>query len=156
MPTGNILEINMSFGDNLKRLRRDRGWTQLQLAEACGLKSSHIPKLEKDKADPKLSTIYSLLKGLGCSSESLLGDYDQIGTDGVLKSTIERASQLPEVYKMIITDVVDHYCMSVGSQLSFDEKNRAFPYIRYRTEAYQSAVTQEKLEDALSINKGGE
>ena len=72
MPTGYLLEIKMSFSENLKRLRRDRGWTQAQLAKAADLKITHIPKLENDNADPKLSSIYKLLSALGCSSDTLL------------------------------------------------------------------------------------
>lgn len=142
MPTGYLLEIKMSFGENLKRLRRDKGWTQLQLAKAADLKITHIPKLENDGADPKLSSIYKLLGALGCSADTLLMDSEKVGIDAILKATIERAAGLPEGNKRVLIDVVDKYCIAAGLEQSFSKENSTG--FRLITEKYKSPLPPEE------------
>lgn len=145
--TTTFLEKNMSFGEQLKRLRRDKGWTQYVLGEKADLKPSHIPKLEKDNSDPKLSTIYKLISALNCSADDLLMDYEKMEIDGILRATINRTASLPEVNQTVIADVIDKYCIAVGLKESFNEENKKFPYIRILTEADRSAVPEKKLKE---------
>lgn len=140
MPTGYLLEIKMSFGENLKRLRRDKGWTQAQLAKAADLKITHIPKLESDGGDPKLSSIYKLLNALGCSAEALLMDSTKVGADAILKAMIERASNLPEGNKNVLIDVIDKYCIAVGLEQSFNKENNT--KIRLLTEKFKGVLEE--------------
>ncbi|WP_399495558.1 helix-turn-helix domain-containing protein, partial [Streptomyces sp. P9(2023)] len=44
----------MSIGENLKRIRRDKGWTQSELANNCGIRLGQISKIERNETDPKL------------------------------------------------------------------------------------------------------
>ncbi|CAL9546594.1 hypothetical protein SUDANB175_04352 [Streptomyces sp. enrichment culture] len=41
-----------AFGDRLRRLRDERGWTQEQLAERCGCTDSHISAVETGRRPP--------------------------------------------------------------------------------------------------------
>lgn len=137
----------MSFGDNVKRFRRDKGWTQNQLAEASGLKSSHIPKIENEKTDPKLSTIHKLINAFKCSPDTLLLDHNKIGLDGVLKATLERATELPDIKKKIIIDIVDKYCIACGLEAAFEPENKNLLGFRTRTEANQSVLSERDFEE---------
>lgn len=114
----------MSLGDNLRRLRREKGLTQYQLAEKTGMKVGHISKLEADGADPKLSSIYKLMEGLGCSADALLLDTDRLKTDDVLRMALERALALPEANKVHLIDVVDHYCIACGIEQMLNPENK--------------------------------
>lgn len=142
MLTGYLLELKMSFGENLKRLRRDKGWTQAQLAKAADLKITHIPKLESDGGDPKLSSIYKLLGALGCTADTLLMDSEKVGIDAILNATIERAANLPEDNKRVIIDVIDKYCIAVGLEQSFSKENSTG--IRLLTEKYKSPLPADR------------
>jgi transcriptional regulator with XRE-family HTH domain len=113
----------MSLGGNIRRLRKDKGLSQLQLAELSGIKVAHISRLESDSSDPKLSTIYRLMDALECTPDALLMDSNKVGMDTVLKSTLERAIKLPEINKRIIIDVVDKYCIACGMEQALSEKN---------------------------------
>ena len=152
MLTAYILELNMSFGDNVKRLRRDKGWTQNQLADASGLKSSHIPKIENEKTEPKLSTIYKLISAFDCSADALMFDYEKIGLDGILKSTLERTMSLPEINKKIIIDVVDKYCGACGLASAFTPENQNWLGFRTRTEANVSPLPEEQFNELSTKN----
>jgi transcriptional regulator with XRE-family HTH domain len=114
----------MSLGKNIRRMRRDKGWTQGQLADRAGLKLNHVSKLEQDATDPKLSTLYKLMQAFSCSPDSLLMDLNRVSTDAVLKQTLERATALPDDDKLVVIKVVDGYCMAVGLRQQFNAENK--------------------------------
>lgn len=111
----------MSFGENVRRLRKDKGYSQDQLSRASGIKMAHISRLESDSSDPKLSTLYKLMEALNCSADSLLMDKDRVGIDSIMKATLERLAALPDANKRVIIDVIHHYCQSVGATLALTE-----------------------------------
>lgn len=112
----------MSFGENLRRLRRDKGLTQGELAKQAGLKITHMSKLENDAGDPKLSTLYKLMAALDCSADTLLMDAEKLGVDGLLRASFDRAAQLPGQKKAIIIDLIDNYCTAAGMEALFNKK----------------------------------
>ncbi len=111
----------MSLGNNLRRMRKDKGFSQDQLSGKTGIRVAHISKLESGSSDPKLSTIYKLMEGLNCSADSLLMDKNKVGINNILKITLERVERLPETNKRTIIDVIHHYCQSVGATLALTE-----------------------------------
>jgi len=119
----------MSFSDNLKRLRQDKGFTQLDLARASGLRTASISQLERNEGDPKLSTIYKLMDALECSADALLLDINHLSLSGILKTMLERAEKLPEREKAIIIDVIDTYCITNGFNEVVDQGWRKFALI---------------------------
>ncbi len=106
----------MSLGENIKRFRQDKGWTQGQLAKVSGVRLGHISRLERDDTDPKLSTIYKLLEAFQCSADSLLLDSEQMGLSAQMKVSYERAEALSDEDKLIIMNLIDKYCVASGVQ----------------------------------------
>lgn len=98
--------------------------TQFQLAGKTGMKVAHISKLESDGADPKLSSLYKLLEGLGCSADALLLDTDTLKTDDLLRVVLERAMSIPEENKIHLIDVVDRYCAACGIEQMLSPENK--------------------------------
>lgn len=45
--------------------RKEKGMTQAELDELCGVNQTHIARIENNKADPQLSTIFKILRPLG-------------------------------------------------------------------------------------------
>lgn len=68
----------MSIGDNIKRLRNERGLTQEELALKCGLSRSYIADLERNRYSPSLKTLKIIAGGLGVDINSILGSKGQI------------------------------------------------------------------------------
>lgn len=54
----------MTVGENIRKLRKERGLTQKQLGEMCGIKEANIRKYELDKANPKIETIERIAQAL--------------------------------------------------------------------------------------------
>ena len=105
-------------------MRRDKGWSQAQLSDRSGIKIGHLSQLEQDKGDPKLSTLYKLMKAFSCSPDSLLMDMNRVNTDAVLKQSLERATSLAEEKKRHIIEIVDMYCIACGMQQAFKEPDK--------------------------------
>ncbi len=52
------------FGANLKRLRKERGYSQIALARESGVSVGYISLVERGKADPSVLILIRLAKGL--------------------------------------------------------------------------------------------
>ncbi len=60
------------FAANLRRLRRERGLTQEQLAERSGLDLASVGRIERAVRDPGVRTVARLAQGLGVRPADLL------------------------------------------------------------------------------------
>mgnify|MGYP000188352887 CR=1 FL=1 len=61
---GNTLNLVEAFGQILKQLRKEKGFSQEKLAELCDLDRTYISMLERGKRQPTLTTIYVIGKVL--------------------------------------------------------------------------------------------
>lgn len=67
----------MSLADNLKRLRKKRGWSQTQLAEQIGSHLSHINRIETGKYNPSLDVVQKLAAAFDVTIDYLVSDTDE-------------------------------------------------------------------------------
>lgn len=58
------MSLERTVIDNIKRVRKEKGMTQEQLAEACNTATSYIGLMEIYKNVPKLSTIERIANAL--------------------------------------------------------------------------------------------
>ncbi len=54
----------MTTGENIKRIRKEKGLTQKKLGELCGISESNIRKYENGKQNPKIETIEKIANAL--------------------------------------------------------------------------------------------
>lgn len=59
-----IVRSPLQFGNIIRCARRDRGWTQSQLADHAGLRQELVSKIETGHAGTKLSSIHALFAAL--------------------------------------------------------------------------------------------
>ncbi|MFY0633652.1 MAG: helix-turn-helix transcriptional regulator [Vannielia sp.] len=57
------------FTDSLARLRKERGLTQAQLADAAGINQATISKIERGEANPTLSMLRKITEALAADDE---------------------------------------------------------------------------------------
>jgi len=65
-------DICIRFGRKLRKLRRQKGWTQSYMAEHTGIGRAHISNLETGKKEAGLRTLEILAKSFGMSLPQLL------------------------------------------------------------------------------------
>jgi len=67
-----MLNPKKSFGDNLKRLRKQKGWSQEYLAYKCNLDRTYIGGVERGERNISLVNICRIAKSLGIEPFCLL------------------------------------------------------------------------------------
>lgn len=62
----------MTVGENIRRIRKERGLTQKELGELLDMTQSAIGQFENDKTSPKTDTIERIASALGVSPSELM------------------------------------------------------------------------------------
>lgn len=60
------------IGARIRAVRKERGLTQEQLAEAVGVGTTHISHIETGHTIPSLQVLIGIINELGCSADELL------------------------------------------------------------------------------------
>lgn len=66
------MDMRKLVGDNCARIRKERGWSQEELAERSGLSQQYLSGLERGKRNPTIVTIYELAAALKVSHLELV------------------------------------------------------------------------------------
>ena len=66
----------MSLSDNLRALRKQKGYSQEQLAERLNVSRQAVSKWENGVSDPSTSNLLALAKLYGISAEDLLKEVE--------------------------------------------------------------------------------
>jgi transcriptional regulator with XRE-family HTH domain len=65
-------DIRVRLGDRVRTLRRERRWTQVEMAEMLGVDRSYLSEIENGKKDPSLRVLKTIADGFGTSLSKLL------------------------------------------------------------------------------------
>jgi transcriptional regulator with XRE-family HTH domain len=75
MPASSRIETLLRYiGANVRRRRVDRGWTQIELAKAAGLKERYVQVLESGKANPTVKVLIEVADALGVAPAELFAE----------------------------------------------------------------------------------
>ncbi len=66
------VQIRCRLANNVKELRKTRGYTQEGLAKLCRLNKKYISNVEQALVNITLANLEALATGLGCTEEDLL------------------------------------------------------------------------------------
>jgi len=69
---GMARDIREQFGKNLRELRKERGWRQLDLAEHAGISENYVSDLELGRKEACLRTLRSLAVAFGLTIPELM------------------------------------------------------------------------------------
>ena len=91
------------LGDEIRRRREEKGWTQEQLAAKVGVTYGAVQQWEKNKTAPKRSRLARVCKVLGIAPELA---YGVTTTASGLAARIERLSEEDRAYLQRIIDAL--------------------------------------------------
>ena len=80
--------------DEVVTHRKQHGFTQQQLAKACGLTQSVIARLESKKVTPNVDTLFRILSALDCSIELASRNVSPMEVDTCHERKNESAAKL--------------------------------------------------------------
>jgi transcriptional regulator with XRE-family HTH domain len=108
--------VAQSFGEKLKKLRREHGLSQDQLGQKAGVHGRHIGKYEIGRAMPNAESVVRLAQVLGVSIDSLLrDDFDpSLSGEAVLRDEkllrkFQAVEKMPEEDKHVVLSLIDAY-----------------------------------------------
>jgi transcriptional regulator with XRE-family HTH domain len=93
----------MTFGKNLKKARKNKGFTQKELAEIVEVKRSTIAGYESKNQEPSYKILKKISNALDCSIDSLLAnDYDNyIVSENKISKEILNSQELKSLFNEI-------------------------------------------------------
>lgn len=65
-------DIRVRLGNRVRKLRREHGWTQVELADLLGIDRSYLSEIETGKKDPSLRVLKTIADGFELSLSQLL------------------------------------------------------------------------------------
>jgi transcriptional regulator with XRE-family HTH domain len=95
------------FPARMAELRKEKGFTQQQLAERVGVHVQQLKRYEGGISQPTLDVIRNMAMALGVSSDKLLFGKDERGPDEALKLQFEAVSKFDPESKKVVQQVLD-------------------------------------------------
>ena len=65
-------QLSIEFGQVVRELRRQKGLSQEELADLCGLHRNAIGLLERGERAPLVETVFALSRGLGIKASTII------------------------------------------------------------------------------------
>ena len=69
-------DVCVLLGQRIRKLRKARGWRQLDLAEQAGINENYVSDLELGRKEVCLRTLSTLARAFGIKLEELLRDVE--------------------------------------------------------------------------------
>lgn len=66
------MEIRARLGQNVRRLRQEKGWSQEDYADRAGIHRTYVSDVERGQRNPSVTLVEKLAKPFGVSAGSLL------------------------------------------------------------------------------------
>ena len=67
-------DTQVRLGQKIRKLRKEKGWSQEAFADKCGIQRAHMSLIERGKQNLILATLETICRNLGITmSEALKG-----------------------------------------------------------------------------------
>jgi transcriptional regulator with XRE-family HTH domain len=99
--------INMSLPARLIKLRKEKGLTQLAMAETLGIHVNSLKKYESGQTQPSLDVLKKIATALHISSDFLLFEEHERGPNDDLSLQFEAIRELSSDEQSIVKEVLD-------------------------------------------------
>ena len=113
------MKIDLKFiGKNIRKLRRQRGWSMAALAEKVGMSGVPLGRIERGENAPSASVIYRLAKELNVSVDTLFAEDEQNlrpvqyekTRDPFLVTIGHEQGTLPSKIRRMAQDIIEAFC----------------------------------------------
>lgn len=101
----------MGFADNLIKMRKQRGWTQIDLGIKADINPKTLSSYENGRTEPSLGEVVKLCKVFDCSISTLTGTKDRELGDISLEDIMFK---LPSLSKDELLRMEDHIKMLIN------------------------------------------
>ena len=117
--------LTMGFPERLAKLRKERGLTQQNLADAVEVHITQINRYEGGDSQPTLDVIRKLAIALGVSADKLIFDEEERAPDDSLRFQFEALSQFDDADKQVVHEVLEGLILKHQAKLSQQRREAA-------------------------------
>jgi transcriptional regulator with XRE-family HTH domain len=109
-----------AFGQRLAALRKERGWTQPQLAEQLGVSVKAITYYEREASNPTTKTVEQIAEVFGVAPADLIAGQNarpqkrKSGPPSRLEQIFDRISELPRSKQQVVADMLEGFLDRTG------------------------------------------
>lgn len=86
----------MSFGNRVALIRKERGFSQQELADQIGTGKDIVSRYERNASSPSIEVAAKIARALGVSLDDLVTDVTTDYSDQGLRDLLHEAEKLPE------------------------------------------------------------
>lgn len=99
----------MSTGKIIAELRKQKNWSQSDLAKESQISRVMIGKYERDEASPSIDAAKKIADSLGVSLDALVGEGLNAGFDKPTLARMQAVMEMEESKKNVLLDLIDTY-----------------------------------------------
>jgi transcriptional regulator with XRE-family HTH domain len=99
----------MSTGKIIAELRKQKNWSQSDLARESQISRVMIGKYERDEASPSIDAAKKIADSLGVSLDALVGQGLNASIDKPTLARIQAVMEMDESKKNVLLDLIDTY-----------------------------------------------
>nr|WP_294946397.1 helix-turn-helix transcriptional regulator [uncultured Mucilaginibacter sp.] len=92
----------MNLGSVIKDIRKKKGQTQVEFANACGITQTYLSQIESNLKEPNLSTLKSISEELGMPLPILF--FLSINEDDVKPNKVEALKTLSPSVRLLVDE----------------------------------------------------
>lgn len=113
------------FGDRIKAIRQERGFTQKQLANLLGVTEQAVSKYERGTSYPDITMLNGISEVLDCSLDYLF-QYESGKKNLISQDSLERKA---EINRQLLPDIITLKFSEKLVPLLLEESKQGFPHI---------------------------
>lgn len=109
----------LNIGSKISTLRKDKNWSQGDLAQRIGASREIIGKYERNENLPSIEMVAKMAKAFGVTIDFLIGEGENASFD---KETVERINDIQKMdasTKNILFNVIDTYIQNFKTKKAF-------------------------------------
>ncbi|MFN0082706.1 MAG: helix-turn-helix domain-containing protein [Ferruginibacter sp.] len=108
----------MSFGKKIATLRKEKGFSQDELAKKVGIISITIGRYERDEINPSVDTAAKIAEALNVSLDYLVGNADTVLEKSMVKK-ITDIQKLSTDDKNVVIKLIDAFLRDTNAKQAY-------------------------------------
>ena len=112
----------LNIGSKISLLRKEKGWSQGDLAEQISASREIIGKYERNENSPSLEMALKMAKAFGVTVDFLLGEGEYSSYDQDTIDRIKNIQKMDTNTKSVLFNVIDTYIQNFKTKQAFASK----------------------------------
>ena len=114
-----FMSNELSIGSKIVILRKDKNWSQVELAKEISASREIISRYERNESQPSIEMIIKMANAFGVTIDYLAGQSENASFD---KETVERINDIQKMdgnTKSVLFNVIDTYIQNFKTKQAF-------------------------------------